>query len=127
MKKKVTVKIPKVIIFIVAFLFVAIIIRLSYVSLSNTIDGVNLKDFANNRNTKTETIYAKRGNIYDKDGEILASVVNSYKIFAYLDEKRTTNKNNPEHVVDIEYTAKVLNELLGIDYDYAIKQLNQDK
>jgi len=127
MKRKVTVKIPKVIIFIVAFLFVAIIVRLSYVSLSSTIDGINLKDFANNRNTKTETIYAKRGNIYDKDGEVLASVVNSYKIFAYLDESRTTNKNKPQHVVDIEYTAKVLNDLLGIDYDYAIKQLSQDK
>lgn len=127
MKRRVTVKIPKVIIFIVAFLFVAIILRLSYVSLSNTIDGINLKDFANNRNTKTETVYAKRGNIYDKDGETLASITNSYKIFAYIDESRTTNPNNPKHVVDIEYTAKVLNELLGIDYDYAIKQMSQDK
>lgn len=127
MKRKVTVKISKLIIFIVAFLFIAIVVRLSYISLSNSIDGINLKDFANNRNTKIETVYAKRGNIYDKDGEILASVSNSYKIFAYLDEKRTTNKNNPEHVVDIEYTAKVLNEILGIDYDYAIKQMSQDK
>lgn len=127
MKRRVTVKISKVIIFAVAFLFIAIIVRLSYVSLSNTIDGINLKDFANNRNTKTETVFAKRGNIYDKDGEILASISNSYKIFAYLDESRTTNKNNPQHVVDIEYTAKVLNELLGIDYDYAIKQMSQDK
>lgn len=127
MKRKVTVKIPKVIIFIVAFLFIAIIVQLSYISLSNTVDGINLKNFANNRNTKTETVYAKRGNIYDKYGETLASVTNSYKIFAYLDESRTTNKNNPEHVVDIEYTAKVLNEILGIDYDYAVKQLSQDK
>lgn len=127
MKRKVTVKISKVIIFIVAFLFVAIVVQLTYISLSSTVDGINLKNFANNRNTKTETIYAKRGNIYDKDGETLASVTNSYKIFAYLDESRTTNQNNPEHVVDIEYTAKVLNEILGIDYDYAIKQLSQDK
>lgn len=127
MKRKVTVRIPKVIIFIVAFLFVAIIVRLSYVSLSNTIDGVNLSEFAQNRNTKTEIIYAKRGNIYDKEENVLASVVNSYKIFAYLDESRTTNKNDPQHVVDIEYTAKILNELLDIDYDYAIKQLSQDK
>ena len=126
MKKKVTVKIPKVIIFIVAFLFVAIIVRLSYVSLSNTIDGVNLHDFAENRNTKSETIYAKRGNIYDKEGNTLASIVNSYTIIAYLDEKRTTDMNHPEHVVDKEGTAKVLNELLGIDYDDAIKQLNKD-
>ena len=127
MKKKVTVKVPKVIIFIVAFLFVIIIVRLSYVSLSNTIDGVNLKEFAKNRNTKSKTVIAKRGNIYDNIGSTLASVGNFYRVFAYLEESRTTNPNNPQHVVDIEKTAKALNEVLGMDYDYAIKQLNQDK
>lgn len=126
MKKKVTVKVPKVIIFIVAFLFVVIIFRLSYVSLSNSIDGIDLHEFAENRNTKSDVIYAKRGNIYDKDGNTLASVVNSYTIIAYLDEKRTTDKKNPEHVVDKEYTAKILEEILGIEYDYALKQLNKD-
>jgi len=127
MKKKVTVKIPKVIIFIVAFLFIVIIFRLSYVSLSPNVDKVNLKEFAKNRNTKEEIIYAKRGNIYDQFGNNLASVVNSYKLVAYLDEKRTVDKDNPEHVVDKEKTAKALNEILGIEYDYAIKQMNQDK
>lgn len=126
MNRKVTVKVPKVLIFIVAFLFVVIIFRLSYVSLSNNIDGINLKEFANNRNTKSEVIYAKRGNIFDKDGNTLASIVNSYTIIAYLDEDRTTNKNKPEHVVDKENTAKVLHEMLGIEYEYAIKQLNKD-
>lgn len=124
--KKVTVKIPKAIIFIVAFLFVVIIARLSYVSLSNNIDGINLHEFANNRNTKSETIYAKRGNIYDKAGNTLASVVNSYKIIAYVDEKRTTDPANPQHVVDKENTAKVLNEILGIPYEDAIKYLNRE-
>jgi len=126
MKRKVTVRIPKVIIFIVAIFFIIIIGRLSYVSMSHKIDGINLKDFANNRNTKSESIYAKRGNIYDKDGNALASVVNSYKIIAYLDEGRTTNKNKPEHVVDKENTAKVLNEILGIDYEDALKRLSKD-
>ena len=124
--KKVTVKIPKAIIFIVVFLFVVIIARLSYVSLSNNIDGINLHEFANNRNTKSETIYAKRGNIYDKAGNTLASVVNSYKIIAYVDEKRTTDPANPQHVVDKENTAKVLNEILGIPYEDAIKYLNRE-
>lgn len=127
MNRKVTVKIPKVIIFIVAFLFVVIVIRLSYVSLSNTIDGVNLHEFAENRNTRSETIYAKRGNIYDIDGNVLASVGNFYKIVAYLEESRTTNMSDPKHVVDIEGTAKVLEEILGIDYQYAVKQMSQDK
>lgn len=127
MKRKVTVKVPKVIIFIVAFLFVTIIVRLSYVALSGTIDGIDLKEFAENRNTKKEIVVAKRGNIYDNAGDVLASVGNFYRVFAYLEESRTTNKNNPQHVVDIEKTAKALNEVLGIDYDYAVKQLNQDK
>ena len=126
MNRKVTVKIPKSIIFIVAFLFMAIIVRLSYVSLSNTIDGIDLHEFAENRNTKKENVYAKRGNIYDKDGNILASVVNSYKIIAYLDESRTTKESDPQHVVDKEYTAKILNEMLGIDYNEALKILNKD-
>jgi len=127
MKRKVTVKVPKVIIFIVAFLFVIIIVRLSYVALSKTIDGIDLKEFAENRNTKKEIVVAKRGNIYDNAGDVLASVGNFYRVFAYLEESRTTNKNNPQHVVDIEKTAKALNEVLGIDYNYAIKQLSLDK
>ena len=126
MKRKVTVKMSKVILFLVAFLFVVIIARLSYISLSSNIDEINLHEFANNRNTKIDTIYAKRGNIYDKDGNTLASTVNSYKIIAYLDENRTTNPKKPEHVVDKEKTAKMLQEMLDIDYDYAIKQLNKD-
>lgn len=126
MKKKVTVKIPKAFIFIVAFLFVAIIIKLSYVSMSSSIDGINLHEFANNRNTKTETIYAKRGNIFDKDGNTLAQNVNSYTLIAYLEEKRTTDPSNPMHVVDKEKTAKMLHDELGLDYDKALKTLNQE-
>lgn len=126
MKRKVTVKVPKVLIFIVAFLFVVIIGRLTYIAVSPSIDGINLHEFAENRNTKVDTVYAKRGNIYDKEGNTLASTVNSYTIIAYLDEGRTTDKSSPEHVVDKENTAKVLNEILGIDYEYALKQLNKD-
>jgi len=126
MQGKVTVKVPKVIIFIVAFLFAVIIIRLSYVSLSNSIDGINLAEFAQNRNTKSELIYAKRGNIYDNNGDILASTANTYTIVAYLEESRTTNPDKPEHVVDKENTAKVLDEMLGMGYDYALERLNAD-
>lgn len=127
MQRKVTVKVHKPIIFIVAFLFIIIIARLSYVSLSNKIDGINLSNFANNRNTRSDTIYAKRGNIYDNKGNVLASTGNSYVLVAYLDESRTTDINNPKHVVDKEKTAKALNEILGMDYDYALETLNKDK
>ncbi len=124
--RKVTVRIPKVLIFIVAFLFCGIIIKLFYVALSSNIDGINLKQFVSNRNTKEETIYAKRGNIYSSDGKVLASMVNSYTLIAYLEPSRTTDPNDPQHVIDKEATAKMLNEVLGVDYNHAIKQLNKD-
>ncbi len=123
--KKVTVKIPKILIFIVAFLFCAIIIRLSYIALSANIDGINLHEFVSNRNTKEEVIYAKRGNIYDKDGKALATMVNSYTLIAYLEPSRTTDPDDPQHVIDKEATAKMLNEVLGVDYDKAMDQLNK--
>ena len=64
------------------FLFFIIIARLIYLNLATTIDGINLSEFAKNRNTKKETLYATRGSIYDSNGEILAQTVDSYNIIA---------------------------------------------
>lgn len=127
MKRKITIKSPILIILLGVFLFFFILVKLVIVSLSSKVDNINLKEFANNRNTKTETIYAHRGNIYDKDGNILATTVNSYKLIAYLDPKRTTNPKKPYHVVDKEGTAKKLSELLpNMTYEYALQILNKE-
>ena len=66
MKNKTTVRISKLLIFMVVFFFAFIIGRLVYISLSTKVDGIDLHKFANNRNTKNEVIYANRGNIYDE-------------------------------------------------------------
>ena len=129
MKRKVTVKIPRIFILMGGLLFFLIVIKLSILALSSNIDGINLHEFANNRNTKKDIIYAKRGNIYDKDGNTLATTVNSYKIIAYLDAKRTTNPKKPHHVVDKDMTARALAEILkdkGMSYEYALERLNKE-
>ena len=90
------------------FLFCAMILRVAQLSLSKEIDGINLQELADKRTTRTQIIQAKRGNIYSSDGEILAENVSSYKLIAYLDPKRTTNEENPQHVIDKEQTAKAL-------------------
>ena len=126
MKKTKTVKIYKSFILVVVFLFLAIITKLCYIVLSPKVDGINLTEFASNRNTVKEKIVAERGTIYDSLGNTLAVNVNSYTVIAYLDESRTTDKDNPEHVVDKEKTAHVLNEVLGIEYGYAMDQLSKD-
>ena len=126
MKKKATVKISKVIILIVVFLFVAAIIKLSYVVLSSEVDGVDLQAMSASITTTEEVLYANRGNIYDVNGELLATTVNAYTVIAYLDESRTTDSNNPRHVVDKEATAAALSPLLGMSEERLLELLNKD-
>jgi len=92
---------------VIGFFFSAIIIKLSYVVLSTEVDGINLTKFANNRNTKKETLYASRGIIYDVDGKPLAKNANSYKIIAILSPTREDN------VKDIDHTATSLCDVLA--------------
>ena len=109
-----------------AFLFlIVIVVRLSHLALSSKVDGINLQSFAKTRTTKKTIIPAKRGNIYDANGNILSQDVSSYTLIAYLDPKRTTNENNPQHVVDKENTALVLSAILDMDKDTVLKYLNK--
>lgn len=119
MKKKVTIKISKFIILIVAFLFVAIICKLSYVVLSDKVDGINLKDKSASITTVKKTLYADRGSIYDVNGEELASTVNSYTVIAYLNSKKT-------NVEDKEKTAKELAPILNMTEEKLIELLNKN-
>ncbi len=106
-------------------LFLVIITRLIYLNLSPNIDGINLKEFAKNRNTTKETLYATRGTIYDFNGEVLAQTVDSYTLIAYLDESRSKNYTKPQHVVDKEETAKKLSTVIDMPEDRILKILNQ--
>ena len=90
------------------FLFAVIIARLIFLNLSPNIDGINLGDFAKNRNTVNKTLKANRGTIYDSNNEVLAETVDSYTLVAFLDKSRSKNSTKPRHVVDVEATAKAL-------------------
>ena len=126
-KRRITLRRPGIINVIILLLFCAIIWKVAYIGLSKKVDGINIKEFADNRNTQEDVLYAKRGTIFDKNGEVLAQSVNSYTLIAYLDPKRTENEKKPKHVVDKEYTAQVLAEHLNADKEQILKQLNKDK
>ncbi len=119
MKKRVTVKISKFIILIVALLFVAAIAKLSYVVLSNEVDGINLQEKAASIATVKKTLYASRGSIFDVNGEELAGSVNSYTVIAYLH----SNKTNVE---DKEKTATLLAPILNMTEEKLLELLNKD-
>lgn len=104
------------------FLFVLMMVRAGQLSLSSTIDGIDLKKFASARTTQKDVIPAKRGTIYDVNGNILAQNVYSYTLIAYLDPSRTTDPAKPKHVVDVDKTAEALAPILEMDVS-AIKEL----
>ncbi len=125
MKRKISkLRVNKIFIFIFFFSFLVALIKLGYVALSDNVDGLNLTEFANNRNTEKKTLYASRGTIYDRNKEVIATNANSYTLIAYLSESRTTDPKRPQHVVDKEKTAQALADILGMDYDYALERLN---
>ncbi len=126
MRKKATVKISKFIMIIVAFLFLAAIAKLSYIVLSDKVDGIDLQQMASSITTVKKTLYANRGNIFDVNGEKLATTVNSYNVIAYLAESRTTDADNPRHVVDKEKTASALAPLLNMSEERILELLNKD-
>ena len=121
-------KFPKIVFLIFLVFIFVLFIQLSYLSLSPTIYGINMDEFALNRNTISGILPASRGNIYDSSGTILAQNVSSYTVIAYLDESRTGNSKIPLHVVDKETTAKKLSEVLGKDEDdllYLLKTFSE--
>lgn len=113
-------------IFIIPFLFfLTVIIQMTQLSLSTKVDGINLKEFANNRNTKKEILYANRGTIYTSNGDILAQNIDSYTVIAYLSPKRSEGSKKPKHVVDKEATAKSLSPVLNMSEELLLKLLNR--
>jgi len=98
---------------IVGFLFLIILAKMGYVSLATEVDGINLTKMAENHYFLKETLYAQRGVIYDINGKPLAKNANSYKLIAYLSESRTTDPENPKHVVDKDMTTEKLCNILS--------------
>ena len=114
--------------FIIFIIVIAILfLQFCYLSLSKNVYGINMQEFASSRNTVTSILTADRGSIYDVEGNILAQNISSYTLIAYLDSSRTTDDNNPNHVVDKEYTATKLSGILGEEnYDYIFERLNKN-
>ena len=125
-KDKNSVKIYNISLLIAIIIFVILIGRLFQLSTSKEVDGVNLQAFAKTRTTREIPLPAKRGNIYDGNGNAVAQDVSSYTLIAYLDPKRTTNEKNPKHVVDKENTALVLSAIIKMDYDEVLKYLSKE-
>ena len=94
-KERKNVKFSIIYALIALFVFGAISYRIVLISTSETVDGINIQQFANNRITRKEVLPSKRGTIYDVNGNALAQNVSSYTLIAYLSSSRTTKPDKP--------------------------------
>lgn len=110
---------------IIALSFFCLSIRIIELSTSKVVEGTNLQDFASNRTNRKDPLVARRGSIYDINGNVIAQNVSSYTLIAYLEPKRTTNEKNPQHVIDKEETARQLATVIDLSEELFLEQLNK--
>ena len=116
-------KFPKLVLLLFLVLFLVLIGQYAYLSLSSKVYGKNLRRYAEDRMTVEKILYAKRGTIYDSNNLVLAQNVTSYKLIAYLNPSRTTDPENPQHVVDPYKTAQALAPVLDAPEEYVLERL----
>lgn len=125
-KRTKTWKFPKIVFGFFLVFIMLLFAQYAYLALFPNIYGINMKEFAESRNMYKNTLHAQRGNIYDKDKNILALNVTSYTVIAYLDKNRTEYDDDPKHVVDVKATAKALAPILEMSEDYLIELMSKD-
>ena len=104
----------RIMLFIVIIIFIILLIRLFWIQV---IQGKRLKQMAQEQQNLDREISAKRGVIYDRNGEILAMSASSEMI--------TINPNNiPKE--NKELVARKISEVLEIDYEKILKKVNRN-
>lgn len=87
----------------------------------------DMSTYAANVTTQVSSIEAKRGLILDRNGEIIAQDIETYTLYAIVDEKRPSYQNKASYVVDKDYTAEILSKILEAPKDYILDRLNSAK
>lgn len=114
-KKQPNINFGAAILFVIfGLLFFVLLYRFISIQITGEAGGETLAVKAQQKYEKERTIEAKRGTIYDRNGEVIATDTNSYKLIAILDESMTTNKKNPQHVVNPDKTARELAKVIDM-------------
>lgn len=78
--------------------------------------GPELRSMASKQHHFTQLVEAKRGNIYDRNGQILARSVEAKSVYAH-----------PKQITDPNFTGKTLAPILGLDPQKLTERLKQDR
>lgn len=86
--------------------------------------GVNVINYLGGGGQKPTTVYANRGNIYDRDREVIAQDVESFDVYAIIDRNSKQADGKPNYVQNYEATSEKLAPILGCKAKTLMKYFN---
>lgn len=112
-------------------LFFLLLGRFVFIQVTGVAEGQVLAAKAEAKYNREQVLQASRGNIIDRNGEILVQDTLSYKMIAVISPKATENIKVPRHVIDTKETAQVLSEYIDMTEEEIIalleKNIEKDK
>lgn len=121
LSKKESNKIISAFIIILVILFVVFIFRFTEVMIFKTANGQDLTKLVTQLYNRDEVVAAKRGNIYDVSGEIIATDVKTYSLYAVIKDSYPGVK----YVNDKSKLASMLAKHINMDENKILDLLNQ--
>ena len=112
----------KSVLVITLLIIIALICRLAFLQF---VDSSHLQALATSQQTLTETISAKRGNIYDATGEELA--ISYYTDKIYLNPSSIKHDNEETLAMYKKMIAQGLSDILELNYDEILNKINTSK
>lgn len=109
------------------FIFFVFIINFIIIIGTDHKFGVNLSKGASNVYQQKVRVQAKRGTIYDRDGNPIAEDATTYSIYAIISKSYVSTTGQKLYVQPSQYekVVEILNKELGIKKKEVRKQLNQ--
>ncbi|UOB21314.1 penicillin-binding transpeptidase domain-containing protein [Macrococcus armenti] len=108
-------------------LFFSLIFKYSFIMLTGQSNGQDLVMRASEKYVRNIVNQPERGKILDRNGQILAEDIESYKLVAILDERISKGSKKPKHVVDKKKTAKALSKIIDMKEKEIYKVLSNKK
>ncbi len=113
-----------IIVIVTAFSFILFTYRFTSIATSKQFDGVNLEQKTRQKYQHVDQVNARRGDILDDNGDMIAGNSSIFNVYAVLSHKAKTNKGKPDYVADKEKTAEVLSKYLPLSKQQLLDYLN---
>jgi len=105
-------------------LFFAMFFRIFGIQASGQVEGQALAAKAAAKYERSKVITANRGNILDRQGQVIAEDTINYRLVAVISPKASEGTKTLMHVADKEKTAKILAKYLSISEKDIFDKLN---